>query len=74
VLCGYIEPGTVGVGGNMAEPPRCVINPEDKAERRAWGDCNLVVVVTDHRLVASRAPPAKKKEEPPPPPQKKRGW
>ena len=74
VLCGYIEPGTVGSGGNMADPPRCVINPEDKAERRAWGECNLVVVVTDHRLVATRAP-TKKKEEPPPPQQpKKRGW
>ena len=74
VLCGYIELGSAGAAGSMAEPPRCVINPEDKAERRAWGDCNLVVVVTDPRLVATRAPTPKKKEEPAPPPPKKRGW
>ena len=74
VLCGFIELGSVGASGNMAEPPRCVINPEDKAERRAWGGCSLVVVVTDPRLVATRAPSPKKKEEPAPPPPKKHGW
>ena len=63
-----------GASGNVAEPPRCVINPEDKAERRAWGGCSLVVVVTDPRLVATRAPSPKKKEEPAPPPPKKHGW